>query len=113
MNIPIIIHQILRSIYNLKFSTAYYIWIFFSGILIMSFTFILRKYYGLNVFDVTSHEITIYICCLIALFGATMENINFGLICDHDFNRRYFYQKKLDNLIKYPGIKLNDFLLSK
>ena len=79
----------------------------------MSFTFILRKYYGLNVFGVTSHEITIYICCFIGLFAATMGNINFGIICAHDFNRRYLSQNKLVDLIIYPGIKLNDFSLTK
>ena len=105
-----IIHQILSSIYNIKFPKGYGLWMLCSGIIIMSLTFIIRKYYGLNAFGVTGYEITIYICCLIGLFGATIGALNFGLICAHDFNRRYLSQKIFDDLIKYPGIKINDFL---
>ena len=79
----------------------------------MSVPFILQTYYGLNAFGVTSYEITIYICCFMNLFLATMGNTNFGIICAQDFNRRYLSQKKLGDFIKYPGIKLNDFLFYK
>ena len=34
----------------------------------------------------------------------------FGFVCIHDFSRRYLTIKKLGELIKFPGIPMNDLL---
>ena len=105
-----ILHQILSSIYNLKFPSIYNLCFLMLSVVIMLSTFLLRLSYGLNTFGETSLEIFIFIGCLLGFFFGSLGNLGFGMICAHDFQRRASTLKKLGKLIQFPGIRLSEFL---
>ena len=68
---------------------------------------ILLSTYFLNL---TFYECIIFTGCLIGFFIGSLGNLNFGMICAHDFQRRATTLKKLGQLIQYPGLRLSEFL---
>ena len=104
-----VLHQILRTVYNLKPPTAYGLFLMACVIPILLCTFLLRLTYGVEAFGATGFETIIFIGCGFG-FLASMTSLNFGLICAHDFNRRAATLKKLGQLIQYPGLRLAEFL---
>lgn len=108
-----ILHQILSTVYNLKFPSIYGLSFLILALVIMLSTFLLRLSYGLNAFGDTTLEVFIYISCLLGFFIGSVSNLNFGMICAHDFNRREATLKILGRLIRYPGVRLSELLFHK
>jgi len=102
-------HQILSTVYNLKFPTVYGLYWMACAISILVCTFLIRLAYGTEAFGVTGFETLIFIGCGVGFF-ASAASLNFGLICAHSFNRRAATLKKLGQLIQYPGLSLAEFL---
>jgi len=67
----------------------------------------------LNTFGETSLEVLIFIGCLIGFLVGSLGNLDFGMICAHDFNRRAKTLKILGRLIQYPGVRLSELLFHK
>ncbi|HIN49072.1 MAG TPA: hypothetical protein EYM80_12835, partial [Deltaproteobacteria bacterium] len=105
-----VLHQILSSVYQLKFPPIYLLCFLSAAIAIMLCTFLVRLSYGLNAFGDTTLEVIIFTGCLIGFFIGSLGNLNFGMICAHDFQRRATTLKKLGQLIQYPGLRLSEFL---
>ena len=108
-----ILHQILSSVYNLKFPPIYSLSFLILALAIMLCTFLIRLSYGLNAFGDASLEVFIFIGCLLGFFFGSLGNLNFGMICAHDFNRRATTLKILGRLIQYPGVRLSELLFHK
>ena len=108
-----ILHQILSSVYNLKFPPIYSLSFLILALAIMLCTFLIRLSYGLNTFGDASLEVFIFIGCLLGFFFGSLGNLNFGMICAHDFNRRATTLKILGRLIQYPGVRLSELLFHK
>ena len=108
-----ILHQILSSVYNLKFPPIYSLSFLILALAIMLCTFLIRLSYGLNTFGDASLEVFIFIGCLLGVFFGSLGNLNFGMICAHDFNRRATTLKILGRLIQYPGVRLSELLFHK
>ena len=108
-----VLHQILSSVYQLKFPTIYGRLILLPVLAIMLSTFLIRLSYGLNAFGESSLEVFIFIGCLIGFFAGSLGNLEFGMICAHDFNRRAKTLKILGRLIQYPGVRLSELLFHK
>ena len=108
-----ILHQILSSVYNLKFPPIYSLSFLILALAIMLCTFLIRLSYGLNAFGDASLEVFIFIGCLLGVFFGSLGNLNFGMICAHDFNRRATTLKILGRLIQYPGVRLSELLFHK
>jgi hypothetical protein len=108
-----ILHQILSSVYNLKFPSIYNLCFLLPALVIMLSTFLIRLNYGLNAFGESSLEVFIFIGCLIGFFAGSLGNLNFGMICAHDFQRRATTLKKLGKLIQYPGVRLSELLFDR
>jgi hypothetical protein len=104
-----VLHQILSTVYHLKFPTAYGLFLMACVISILLSTFLIRLAYGIEAFGATDSETLIFIGCGIGFFGS-IASLNFGLICAHDFNRRAATLKKLGQLIQFPGLRLAEFL---
>ena len=105
-----VLHQILSSVYQLKFPPIYFLCILSAALTIMLSTFLIRLSYGLNAFGDTTLEVIIFIGCLIGFFLGSGGNLLFGFVCTHDFKRRATTLKKLGQLIQYPGLRLSEFL---
>ena len=105
-----VLHQILSSVYQLKFPPIYFLCILSAALTIMLSTFLIRLGYGLNAFGDTTLEVIIFIGCLIGFFVGSASNLLFGFVCAHDFQRRATTLKKLGQLIQYPGLRLSEFL---
>ena len=105
-----VLHQILSSVYQLKFPPIYFLCIMSATLTIMLSTFLIRLSYGLNAFGDTTLEVIIFIGCLIGFFIGSVGNLLFGFVCTHDFKRRTTTLKKLGKLIHYPGLRLSEFL---
>ncbi|MBC8219783.1 MAG: hypothetical protein H8E67_04375 [Proteobacteria bacterium] len=108
-----ILHQILSSVYNLKFPPIYSLSFLILALAIMLCTFLIRLSYGLNTFGDASLEVFIFIGCLLGFLFGSLGNLNFGMICAHDFNRRATTLKILGRLIQYPGVRLSELLFHK
>ena len=105
-----VLHQILSSVYQLKFPPIYFLCIMSATLTIMLSTFLIRLSYGLNAFGDTTLEVIIFIGCLIGFFIGSVGNLLFGFVCTHDFKRRTTTLKKLGKLIHYPGLRVSEFL---
>jgi len=104
-----VIHQILSKIYNLSFPSPFYLFTFSIVILIINILLLSRLYFGIPMFGDNVQEMIVCITLIVGFFWGLPVFI-FGFVCIHDFSRRYLTIKKLGELIKFPGIPMNDLL---
>ena len=109
VNSGFILHQILRSVYNIKFPPIFNLIVMLLAISIALLPIFFRMYYGLDVFGETLFENVIFAGCIFG-FLVSLNIMMFGFICAYDFKRRFNSMKRLGELITFPGIAISDFL---
>ena len=109
VNSGFIIHQILRSVYKIKFPPFFNITAMICALSITLLPVFFRMHYGLDVFGETIFENIIFVGCILGFFGST-GIMFFGFISAYDFKRRFNSMKKLGELITFPGVPISDFL---
>ena len=109
VNSGFILHQILRSVYNIKFPPTYNLTVMLLAFSIALLPIFFRMYYGLDVFGETLFENVIFAGCTFG-FLVSLNIMTFGFICAHDFKRRFNSMKRLGELITFPGLAISDFL---
>ena len=109
VTVGFVIHQILSKIYNLSFPSPFYLFTFSIVILIINISLLSRLYFGIPMFGDNVQEMIVCITLIVGFFWGLPVFI-FGFVCIHDFSRRYLTIKKLGELIKFPGIPMNDLL---
>ena len=109
VNSGFILHQILRSVYNIKFPPFFNLTTMICTFSIALLPVFFRMYYGLNIFGETLFENIIFLGCFFG-FLSGVPLMFFGFICAYDFKRRFNSMKKLGDLITFPGIPIRDFL---
>ena len=109
VNSGFILHQILRSVYNIKFPPIFNLTVMLLAFSIALLPIIFRMYYGLDVFGETLFENVIFAGCTFG-FLVSLNIMTFGFICAHDFKRRFNSMKRLGELITFPGLAISDFL---
>ena len=109
VNSGFILHQILRSVYNIKFPPIFNLTVMLLAFSIALLPIIFRMYYGLDVFGETLFENIIFAGCFFG-FLSGVPLMFFGFICAYDFKRRFNSMKRLGELITFPGIAISDFL---
>ena len=101
VNSGFIIHQILRSVYKIKFPPFFNITAMICALSITLLPVFFRMHYGLDVFGETIFENIIFVGCILGFFGST-GIMFFGFISAYDFKRRFNSMKKLVELITFP-----------
>ena len=109
VNSGFIIHQILQSVYKIKFPPFFNITAMICALSITLLPVFFRMHYGLDVFGETIFENIIFVGCILGFFGS-LGIMFFGFISAYDFKRRFNSMKKLGELITYPGVPISDFL---
>ena len=104
-----VVHQILSKIYNLSFPKTFPLFTLSIVIFIIGIPLYSRFYFGIPMFGENVHEMIIFITLIIGFFWGIPVFI-FGFVCIYDFSRRYISLKELGELIKFPGIPMNEFL---
>ncbi len=109
VNSGFILHQILRSVYNIKFPPVFNLTVMICAFSIALLPILFRMYYGLDVFGQTLFENVIFVGCIFG-FLSSIPLMSFGFICAYDFKRRFNSMKRLGELITFPGVAISDFL---
>ena len=109
VNSGFILHQILRSVYNIKFPPIFNLTAMLCALSIALLPICFRIYYGLDVFGETLFENVIFAGCIFG-FLSSIALMFFGFISAYDFKRRFNSMKKLGELITFPGVPISDFL---
>ena len=111
VNSGFILHQILRSVYDVKFPPIFNLIVMLFALTIASLPILFRIYYDLEVFGTTFFENIIFVGSFFG-FLSGISLMVFGFISAYDFKRRFNALKKLGDLINFPGIRLSELLFN-
>ena len=104
-----ICHQILKKSFQINLPNYFFMIGFACTILVMISPLIFRYNYGINLFGENIYEILISVGILMISLQS-LPLFGFGVICIHDFSRRYTAMNYLGKLIDYPGIMMNEII---
>lgn len=101
-----ILYRIIKSVYDSPIIKNFSLIYFFTAITIALTPFFVKYLYGIPLFGMNPHEITISIATMMGFFNG-FQLLMFGLVCSVDYERRFQCSKKLGDLVSYPGLALN------
>ena len=105
-------HQIIKKSFEVNMPNFYFVIALICSLYIMISPPIVKSFYNTYSFGSSIFEVIVSTGILIISF-MSFGLFSFGLICLHDFNRRFNAMNYLGKLIYYPGIKLDDLFNEK
>jgi hypothetical protein len=105
-------HQIIKKSFEVNIPNFYFIIALICSLYVMICPPIVKSIFNTHSFGDSIYEIIVSIGILITTFQS-FPVFGFGLICVHDFKRRFNAMNFLGKLISYPGIRLDDLFSEK